>query len=337
MDVNWRGSTVESKAGDRRRARRSRPNPEFAHGQLAPGLLRNPEHAFETTMVETADGARLHVREYGPATAPRIVLIHGYACRIEYWNPQINQLADHYRVIVPDLRGHGRSSQGELPFSVALAGSDLSAVLAATVPPGSRAVLAGHSLGGITIMSWAAQFPEEVHRYARSVALISTVAERFAAHTLLLPFAGDRRVRREQLIDSLLGRLPIPDPRLLGPAFGFTALSRAATRDQVRFTASLAATCANPFRSRVLSFLRQIDVTDGLANLTVPTTVIVGAADRLTPPSASRRIVDLISHTGNRPRYVEVPRHGHCVNLEDPDTVTAEIERMAALEHRSAG
>lgn len=59
------------------------------------GLLRNPEGVVRVTTVETADGAALHVRSYGPVTGAPIVLIHGLGCRIEYWNPQINALAEN--------------------------------------------------------------------------------------------------------------------------------------------------------------------------------------------------------------------------------------------------
>ncbi|UFS95938.1 alpha/beta fold hydrolase [Nocardia huaxiensis] len=307
----------------------------FAHGATAPGLLRNPALPVDVTTVETADGARIHVREYGPRSAPRIVLIHGYACRIEYWNPQINQLADRYRVVVYDQRGFGRSTHGAREFSVDALGDDLSEVLAALVPAGEQTVIAGHSLGGIAMMSWAARHPEQVQRYARAVLLIDTVAERFSANTLILPFPGLDRARRERFLNYLLGRMPVPHPRFLGPLFRFTVLAASTPRAETAFTEALIAACPNPFRTRAPGVLAGLDVSAGLAHMKVPTTVLVGVSDRLTPPSASRRIVELLRANGTEPRYVELPRLGHCTTLEDPAVVTPEIEH--ALEAGSAG
>ncbi|SKG47135.1 alpha/beta hydrolase [Mycobacteroides abscessus subsp. bolletii] len=55
--------------------------------------LRDPDLPCDVTELTTADGARIHVRSYGPLDAPPLVLIHGFACRVEYWNAQINEFA----------------------------------------------------------------------------------------------------------------------------------------------------------------------------------------------------------------------------------------------------
>ncbi|MFX0574618.1 alpha/beta fold hydrolase [Nocardia nepalensis] len=281
------------------------------------------------TTVETADGARIHVREYGPRSALRVLLIHGYAGQIEYWNPQINVLAQRFRVMVYDQRGFGRSTQGRRPLSVAALGDDLSEVLAALVPAGERLVVAGHSLGGVAVMSWAARHSGEVGRYARSVLLIDTVAERLAAHTKVLPLPGYHRVIRERLLRYWLGKFPMPRPQWYLPLFRVMVLTWSTPRAETAFMAAMVGNCANPLRTRALSLLAELDVKSGLQHLSVPTTVIVGLADRLTPPSASRQIVDLLRAVGNQPRFVELPRTGHCSTLEDPATVIAEIEHAA--------
>lgn len=299
----------------------------FAAGATAPGLLRNSPLPFDTTTVQTADGARIHVREYGPRTAPRLLLVHGYAARIEYWNPQINLLADRYRVMVYDQRGFARSTQGARQFGVDALGDDLSQVLRRLVPAGEQLVIAGHSLGGITIMSWAARHPEEVARYARAVLLIDTVAERFSAHTRMLPFPGYQRLVRENILNYCLGRCPVPNPHLFLPLFRSTVLAKATPPAETAFTAALILSCSTSMRTRAPRVLATLDVRSGLRHLRVPTTVIVGTADRLTPPSASRVIVELLRDNGSEPRYVELPNLGHCTSLEDPSAVTAEIER----------
>ncbi|CPW49222.1 alpha/beta hydrolase [Mycobacteroides abscessus subsp. bolletii] len=139
--------------------------------------LRDPDLPCDVTELTTADGARIHVRSYGPLDAPPLVLIHGFACRVEYWNAQINEFADRYRVIAYDQRGFGRSFLGARGVSPEVLGDDLAEVLELTVRGGRRAVLVGHSFGGITIMAWAQRHPGLVCQYTKAVLLTDTVAQ----------------------------------------------------------------------------------------------------------------------------------------------------------------
>lgn len=309
------------------------PGGEFEYGETAPGLLRNPRIPFDARMIETSDGARLHVREYGPPTAPRVLLIHGYGCRIEYWNPQINLLADRYRVVAYDQRGFGRSTLGDRPYDTDALGDDLSAVLSAVVPHRERITLVGHSLGGIAIMSWAARHPAEVTARAHAVVLADTVAENFSAHTKVVPLPASWLTLRRRLYARALGRLPIPAPPPTSGIFRRTALSVSASRSSTSFAAKTIASSPNPFRTRALDILIDLDVTAGLPNLrSTPVTVISGGLDRLTPPSATDNITSLLEQCGNHCRAVRFPNNGHCVNLEAPERFTAELERVLPAE-----
>ncbi|UGT38843.1 alpha/beta hydrolase [Nocardia yamanashiensis] len=303
----------------------------FEYGETAPGLLRNTR-TFEASTVETPDGARLHVREFGPRDGIPIVLVHGFACRVEYWNPQINRLAERHRVIAYDQRGYARSTLGTREFTPDALGDDLATVLAATVRADQRAVITGHSLGGIAVMAWAARHPEQVRRHAREVLLIDTCAERITAHTEIVPWPRWERGLRERVLNALLGRLPMPHPRLLGNQLRNRGLTPTASRAATEFTVAVVGSCPNPFRTRSMRVLRDLDVTAGLANLTVPTTVIVGSLDRLTPVSASLSIAAHLRAAGTPHRYLELPGRGHCTTVEEPETITAEIERAAATD-----
>ena len=81
------------------------------------------------------------------------MLAHGITCAIRVWAYQITDLASDYRVIAYDHRGHGRSGcrRGARNYSLDFLAADLDAVLDATLAPGERAVIAGHSMGGIAI------------------------------------------------------------------------------------------------------------------------------------------------------------------------------------------
>src|SRR5688572_3934767 len=72
--------------------------------------LRRPLGGEERE-VQGSDGNRLHVEAFGPADAPKLVLVHGWMCTIEFWRYQIDELAGDFRVIAHDQRGHGRSAE----------------------------------------------------------------------------------------------------------------------------------------------------------------------------------------------------------------------------------
>ena len=131
-----------------------------------------PSH---TVIVRGADGTRLHTEVFGPADGYPIVLAHGITCALQVWREQIADLSRDYRVIAYDHRGHGRS--GVPPrshYTLSHLASDLDAVLEATLAPGERAVIAGHSMGGIAIEAWSERYRHRVAQRADAVALINT-------------------------------------------------------------------------------------------------------------------------------------------------------------------
>ncbi len=126
--------------------------------------------------IRSKDGIRLHAEVFGPEDGYPIVLAHGITCAIRVWACQIADLANDYRVIAFDHRGHGRSAvpARRSAYSLDHLAGDLDAVLEATLAPGERAVIAGHSMGGIAITSWADRYPDRVAQRADAVALINT-------------------------------------------------------------------------------------------------------------------------------------------------------------------
>ena len=139
--------------------------------------------------VRAGDGTRLHAEVFGPEDGYPIVLAHGITCAIRVWAYQIADLARDHRVIAYDHRGHCRSG---LPsrrrnYGLNYLAADLDAVLEATLQPGERAVIAGHSMGGIAITSWAERYPRRVSERADAVALINTTTGELLRHVQLVP------------------------------------------------------------------------------------------------------------------------------------------------------
>lgn len=280
--------------------------------------------------VRSKDGVRLHTEIFGPQAGYPIVLVHGITCAIPVWAYQITDLAEHYRVIAYEHRGHGRSSVPSRRggYSIDHLAADLDAVLDATLEPGERAVIAGHSMGGIAITSWAERHPHSVARRADAVALINTTTGDLLRNVKFLPVPPTLSGARVKAAGSLL------------KTFGSAPLVRAADRPSRRLVSTIAVgRDADP---EVVDFVYELFnrtppagrggwarvLVDhlgpqhiGMTNLTVPTLVIGSKKDRLLPMVSSRRIA---ATAPNLARLVELSG-GHCAILECPDDVNEQL------------
>ena len=282
----------------------------------------------EVLDVRSADGTALHVRVWGPADAPVVVLAHGWTCTADYWVPQVSALAADHRVVAYDQRGHGRSATGsDVLLGPDQLADDLAAVLDATVPRGRRALLVGHSMGAMGIVAWADRHPDQLRRIAAATLLASTGVGDTVADSLLVPVPLVPAKVRAALTRAFLGAsLPIgPRGPLTFRGVRYVALSRAASPAQVALCERMILGCPTDARARWATAMDEMDLTPALRRLTVPTSVLVGLADRLTPPVYSRRIADAAPRLE---RLVELPEVGHMSTLEAPAAVNAEIRRL---------
>lgn len=292
-------------------------------------------------IVRATDGTRLHTEVFGPPDGYPIVLSHGFVCALRVWAYQITDLCGDYRVIAFDHRGHGRSGIPKRGgFSLNHLAADLDSVLEATLAPGERAVIAGHSMGGITINAWAERYPRRVQRFADAVALINTTTGELVNHIDLLPFprrfAPTRTLAATNLI-RVIGGFPVPG--LLSPPIrpmvemmAVGALADPAIADFIYelFENTPPAGRGGAARAMVNEMGARYF---NLANLSVPALVIGSERDRLTPISQSRRIAAEVPELF---KLVELPG-GHCSILEHPDRVNAELRGLIeAVAGRSA-
>jgi pimeloyl-ACP methyl ester carboxylesterase len=278
-----------------------------------------------TRTVTSADGAGLHVEEHGPAGGPAVVLVHGWTCSTVFWAAVTRALvATGHRVIAYDLRGHGRSPAGELGgYGTSALADDLAAVLDATLADGERAVVGGHSMGAMTIL--AAAGSPRLHARAAAVMLASTGSARLLNEARVVAFGPARFRTRVQRL--LLGtRAPFgPVTALSRRLVRYVTMSPAATREQVEVCARIVHACPPRVRARWGRVLSTLDLEDQAAHLTVPTAVVCGGADRLTPAGHSRRLARALPHcTG----LTELEGRGHMTPVEDPDAVAAVLSGL---------
>ncbi|MFD4368622.1 alpha/beta fold hydrolase [Rhodococcus sp. NPDC058521] len=312
----------------RRRARSVKLNTDVAPN----ALLCEPTAPMVESWVTTDDGATLRVHTYGPEDGDPIVLVHGWTCSIEYWYPQINALADNYRVIAYDLRGHGKSTIGTARLHADLLGTDLDAVLQATLRGGEKAVVMGHSLGGISVMSWANVCPDHVRQYAKATVLLSTASDRLIAETTAIPLPS-RFPRVPVPVGRAMIGAPVPfvDTPITTSVIKYLNFSSNIGAEELAFCAKIVRDCNPRARGGWGQVLSELDVKGGLENLNVPTSVIVGSRDRLTPQAHSHRLAGVLDNAGNLERLTVLPGMGHMSNIEDPDSVNLEVARLASL------
>jgi pimeloyl-ACP methyl ester carboxylesterase len=303
-------------------------------------IERDPNHDLlfdvpsgEQLDVVSRDGTRLRAELFGPADAQPLVLVHGWTCARRFWTAQLHGLADRYRIVTYDLRGHGDSGDPvEDDFSTDALAEDLQAVLEATVDPGRtgpRALLAGHSLGAMSIVAWAGRFPAEVQARAAGAALLNTGLGGLVDEALILKLpSGMRRAKAIAggIFLSASGPLPPASPISLR-AVQYVALSRSATPAQVAFCQEMVLDSRRHVRAGFGRTLSRLDLAHALADLTVPTLLLGGARDRLTPPPHVERMAAALPQLAER---VELARSGHMSPIEDPEAVNQALERLAA-------
>ncbi|MFC4126060.1 alpha/beta fold hydrolase [Nocardia rhizosphaerae] len=297
-----------------------------------------PAVEHEVIPVVTADGARLRVHAYGPVDAPVIVFAHGWTCSIEYWNAQINAFAGEYRVIAYDQRGHGESTNGYADPSTDLLADDLCDVLDAALLPGQRAVLVGHSMGGMTLIAWAGRYPERVAEQAAAVLLTNTGAHSLVEVSTMIP--GFNKPLR------LLGGRPLPAPDWLGKAilgtpvvlpplppvrwiFARQVMTLDTTPEKLSYALSVVRGCPMLTRARYGRLLTDLDLGDAARNFTVPTTVLAGDRDDMTPVLHAERLAALLREAGTLAGFTVLPT-GHLGNVERYDLFNAELRAVLA-------
>jgi pimeloyl-ACP methyl ester carboxylesterase len=308
----------------RRGPRASLLAPTFAPAQALP-----PGRAVT---VRSKDGIRLHTEVFGPEDGYPIVLAHGITCAIPVWAEQIADLSNHYRVIAFDHRGHGYS---DIPphgsYSLDLLAADLDAVLEATLAPGEKALIAGHSMGGIAITSWADRYREKVPQRADAVALINTSTGRLLEEIKLFkvpPRLAATRVHAARGILRAFGATRFPKRAERASRRFLTHLAVGADADPAiaAFVHDLFAATSPTGRGACVRMLADALGPDHikLDGLTVPTLVIGSEMDRLLPLVASRRIADAAP---NLAAFVELPG-GHCAILERPHDVNKQLRLL---------
>lgn len=291
-----------------------------------------PRGAPRLSTVTSADGTSLAVYEQGAPDGPAVVLVHGWTLAASFYSAVAGDLARDHRVISYDQRGHGGSSRpGTLGYSTQGLAADLVAVLDAALPDGGTAVLGGHSMGAMTILALAEQDPEGLAARAHGVLLASTGTDELLPRSSVLPLPLPVRRAAAPLMGAVMSRPPAfgRDDALSRALVTLATLDRRAPRQLVGLCTRTLLACPPDVQRGFADMLWALDLRAAPPKLTVPTHVLVGAKDRLTPPWHARRLVDSLREcTG----LTVVPRVGHMTPVECPSLFARQLRMLGTCD-----
>ncbi|HMQ35354.1 MAG TPA: alpha/beta fold hydrolase [Chloroflexaceae bacterium] len=245
-------------------------------------------------METNLNGIRMSYDDVGEGKA--VLLLHAFPLRGAMWRPQVEALRDRYRVIVPDLRGFGGTDAPPGPYSMDQQADDVAALLEYLGV--ERAALVGLSMGGyIGFAFW--------RRHRDKVAAL-VLADTRAGADSAEGKAGretNARLAEEQGPAAIADKLI---PGLVAPG------TPQSVRDELR--SYIVANSHEGIAGAPRGMAARPDSTPDLASISVPTMVIVGAEDGLTPPAEADAI-----HAGVPGSYVAlIPEAGHLSSVEQP-------------------
>jgi 3-oxoadipate enol-lactonase len=250
------------------------------------------------------NGTRLHVRLEGVEAAPVVALVNSLATDLGIWDQQIPALAQHYRVLRYDVRGHGRSDAPPGPYTMDLLTDDLFALL--THFKAGRAHVVGVSLGGLIAMAAALRRPADL----AGIAVCDSRAD------MTPEFArgiDDRNVLvREKgtqaIADMMVTRWFTQATLAAKPDYLETIRQMIRDTSIEGFTGCAAAIKLSGLRARV-------------AQIRVPALFVVGDQDAALPVALMQAMQAEVPGA----RFAEIQGAGHLANVEQPERFNATL------------
>jgi 3-oxoadipate enol-lactonase len=267
--------------------------------------------------IRTLDGAAFHYEETG--TGLPVVLLHGFPLDCRMWSAQRTALSDRFRVITPDLRGFGKSAPPG-SFSIDSLADDVHALLKdlGALP----CVLGGLSMGGYAVLAYAKKYPADL----KGLMLMDTRAEGDTSEGKearmkmidLVRQQGPPAVAAAMLPKLLAPKVTTDAAPARPPATGSTVASE--------LRAMMEACPAATIEYALLAMRDRPDRTADLAAIAVPTLIVVGESDAITPPKLSEAMAAAIPDS----TLVVIRGAGHMSPVEQPDQANRAIRDFAA-------
>lgn len=253
----------------------------------------------------TVNGTNFAYYDYGQGNP--VVLLHGFCGSSAYWNNVVPSLQNNYRILVPDLRGHGQSGQTTQTHTMELFAEDIHDLLQAINV--QKATLIGHSLGGYITLAFAEKYASRLHAFG----LVHSTAYPDTEQAKENRLAGIATIQAEGLksyIERLIPKLFAPSSLTTMPQLVQEAMQIGYDTNPVGAQATLEGMRQRPDRRHVLS------------NTKIPILLVAGSQDQVISPERTFCIQDdhirhqLFEHTGHMSMY------------EDPELLTSTLDQF---------
>ena len=302
-----------------------------------PDELRLPDDLVEHRL-EMSDGWVVRAVERGPTGGLPVLLLHGITLAAAVWPYQLSALADAgLRVVALDMRGHGLSGgavegpetgTGAPFFTLDRMAADVAEVMEKLDLAG--VTLVGHSMGGMVTLRLLGSDPSLAAGDGRITSLVLAGTTAHATRSRGLPGLSEAVALAQPLVSSASGLAArLPGPTLpandLAYLIARVTFGRGSSPRQVAFTGKMTSEVPVRVSAGLMLEIVRFDAEDVLPTIHLPTSVVVGALDLMTPVSQARHLASGIAGAD-----LEVlPGCGHMLMLERPDDLNRVIRRRA--------
>ncbi len=264
-------------------------------------------------MLYTSGDAELYYQVEG--TGQEMILLHPTPVQHGFWQPVSRHLASRYRLITPDLRGHGQSQPGEGTISIERLGEDIVRLLDALKI--QRALFVGCSIGGYTLFELWRRVPERI----QALAFCCSKPQ---------PDSPENKVKRQQTIEQI---------RLQGAESFFDSMASTlvgpTTQRRDPGKVSAAREMMRAMRPEAVMAVQQglaerPDSVPTARSIHVPTCVIAGGEDQSSTPAEMKVLAESIRNNGYSSEYHLITDAGHYAPWERPDEVAGILRRFFA-------
>ncbi|MHA1270542.1 MAG: alpha/beta fold hydrolase [Candidatus Helarchaeota archaeon] len=261
--------------------------------------------------VKIKNNIKLYYEDSGDGVPP-LFFIHGWTANSWVWKNQKEYFSSRYKVILIDLKGHGKSDKKPGNYTIPEYASEVYEAITRIVP-NEKVVLIGHSMGGMITLYCATDV--EFSKKLKGIVLMSTSSRKLSSAKLLLN-------------DIKSGNVSLDDPKMIEEIAktGFYSKFIRQNKDVLKLNIEEAKKCPKEVALASMEyFVTEYDVSDKLSQISVPTLIMAGDKDLQISNNEAQFMIEKIP---NAKFEIVGPKAGHMIQYEKPEVVNKLIEEF---------
>lgn len=254
----------------------------------------------------------LHYIDHGSENDTPIIFIHAFPLNLNMWQPQIEAISNKYRMITYDVRGLGQSTFGDGQYSIEIFVDDLIELMDRLKI--DKTIICGISMGGYIALRAIERHPERF----QSVILCDTRSESDSNETKIKRFASMKGLKEKNGISIFCE--PFIKQAFSPKSFESNSIAIENVRKMILANSPLG------ISGGLLALASRTDTTLSLGRISIPTLILVGEHDTITPPKAAQEMKNNIQNA----KLEIIPDAGHLSNLENPVVFNQKLLKFLA-------